>query len=96
MSWLKSLHTSKGKGKARAPDLPDSAPPAWAPAPEEVFATGLYSDAPGEECDAAERFCAAHPPAPARLLPSAAVERVRALGCGAWGLAPPPRARARS
>ncbi|KAH9912852.1 uncharacterized protein BXZ73DRAFT_55804 [Epithele typhae] len=101
MSWLRSLQ-SKGKGKAKAsgsaPPYPlpgTDAPPAWQAAPEEMHADGLRSEAPEADWHAGEAFCAAHPPDPPRLLPSADVERIRAHGCGAWRLAAPDPARFR-
>ncbi|KAI8978739.1 hypothetical protein BD414DRAFT_494239 [Trametes punicea] len=98
MSWLRII---KGKAKAtderyapppgHPPDL--GAPPEWEPAPEARHADGLYADASREEYEAAEQFCAQHPPEPPKLLPSRVVERIDALGCRAWGLERPDSPR---
>ncbi|KAG6850633.1 hypothetical protein H0H93_010825 [Arthromyces matolae] len=69
------------------------APPQWAPAPELSHTYGLKDDAPGEEFDAAEAFCASHPVESPRLLESYIVERIRAIGCRAWGLTIPQSTR---
>ncbi|OBZ68846.1 hypothetical protein A0H81_11261 [Grifola frondosa] len=48
MSWFKSHHNSKDKGKGRAEKLdapPLSAPPKWEPAPEKSHTFGLYNEA---------------------------------------------------
>ncbi|KAI0754807.1 hypothetical protein C8Q80DRAFT_1298632 [Daedaleopsis nitida] len=96
MSWLKAL-SSKAKGKGRVPAYTDDleAPPEWQAAPEQVHAEGLLADASDDDYQSAEAFCQRHPPAPARLLPSDAVERIRRLGCGAWQLEVPASPRFR-
>lgn len=97
MSWIKSLQSKvKGKAPAREPSYPTTAPPAWQPAPEQVHALGLHSDAPEEEYEAAETFCQQNPPFPSRLLSSEAVDRIRERGCGAWRLELPPGDPART
>ena len=98
MSWFKSLHT---KRKGKTPEQPvrhptSSAPPAWQPAPEQVHALGLHSDAPDEEYEAGEAFCQRYPPEAPRLLPSEDVERIRQSGCGAWRLVLPTEDPARA
>lgn len=101
MSWLKSLKSkseSKAKGKFRAPAYGDTeydAPPEWQAAPEQVHAEGLYADATDEDYQSAEEFCLRNPPAPARLLSSESIERIRRLGCAAWQLDVPTSPRFR-
>ncbi|TBU29989.1 hypothetical protein BD311DRAFT_248753 [Dichomitus squalens] len=94
MFWLKAaFHSSshsKGKGRAHSP--PSDAPPEWEPCAEEVRPLGVHSDAPEQDYRAAETFCRTHPPQPSRLLSSESIERIRALGCGAWGLEVPTAA----
>ncbi|KAI0632267.1 hypothetical protein C8Q77DRAFT_1060520 [Trametes polyzona] len=99
MSWLRAL---KGKGKATdkyaspsgpPPDL--APPPEWQPAPETSYTDGLYADASRDEYESAQRFCAENPPEPPRLLSSAAVERIDAIGCRAWQLEVPRTPRFR-
>ena len=90
MSWLKSLHSkAKGKAKDTGTTYPSDAPPEWQPAPEQVHAEGLHADASEKDFEAAERFCERYPPAPSRLLSSAALEEIRTVGCRAWQLEVP-------
>lgn len=75
------LQSLKGKLSDR-----NEAPPQWAPAPEISHRYGLWNEAPEDEFDAAEEFCAEYPPYPSRLIPSHAVDRINAEGCKAWGI----------
>ncbi|KAG6910761.1 hypothetical protein DXG01_007648 [Tephrocybe rancida] len=68
---------------------PTSAPPGWAPAPETSHQFGLQNEAPEEEFEAAEAFCAAHPVEPPHLLSTNIIERINAAGSRVWGLEPP-------
>ena len=94
MSWLKAaFHSSshsKGKGRAHGPS--SDAPPEWEPCAEQVRTLGVHADAPEQDYQAAEAFCRSYPPQPSRLLSSESIERIRALGCGAWGLEMPTAA----
>ncbi|KAI0769117.1 hypothetical protein BD413DRAFT_695116 [Trametes elegans] len=105
MAWLKRL---TGKGKATASSehprganssltAGSCAPPEWQPAPEERHTYGRFADVDEDEYASAERFCAANPVVPPRLLPSEAVARIDAAGCRAWRLERPdtPRFRGR-
>ncbi|KAF8154089.1 hypothetical protein B0H34DRAFT_799990 [Crassisporium funariophilum] len=70
-------------------EAPHEAPPQWAPAPEATYTYGKWNEAPEEEYQAAEDFCHEYPLNPPRLLPSDAVDKIRAIGCKAWGIEMP-------
>jgi len=61
-------------------------PPPWKPAPERPHKFGLFHEASDEDWERAEIFCRSHPSNPPRLLPSNSIDRIRLLGCAAWGL----------
>ena len=100
MSWLRTAFhsSSKSKGKERVHDYPSDAPPSWNPSPhdEAIRPEGRYADATDKDYKSAEDFCLKHPLAPSRLLPSEAIERIRAQGSGAWELELPSVAEGRS
>lgn len=68
-------------------------PPPWTPAPETPHEFGLFHEASDEDWERAEIFCASHPPTPPRILPSNSIDRIRLLGCAAWGLERPDTTR---
>jgi hypothetical protein len=64
-------------------------PPAWNPAPERSHTLGLFNEASDDDWERAEAFCTTHPPTPPKLLASDVIDRIRVLGCAAWGLERP-------
>ncbi|KAJ8520668.1 hypothetical protein ONZ45_g2516 [Pleurotus djamor] len=68
-------------------------PPEWTAAPEQSHKDGLHSDAPDDEYQSAEQFCLDYPPQPPRLIPSAAVDRIRDVGSKAWEIEYPQTPR---
>ena len=71
----------------------DTAPPAWEPAPERSHRLGLFDEASDEDWESAEVYCATHPPVSPRMLASDVIDRIRLLGCRAWGLEHPTTPR---
>ncbi|KAI0786168.1 hypothetical protein C8Q75DRAFT_772527 [Abortiporus biennis] len=87
MSWFKEVFGRSSSDIVVSSKLPrPEAPPEWAPAPERSHTFGLCHDATEDEYEAAEDFCARHPPEVPRLLPSHIVERIDSEGCRAWGI----------
>ncbi|KAM6490511.1 hypothetical protein JOM56_013854 [Amanita muscaria] len=68
---------------------PDASPPEWSAAPEPIHAFGKYDDAPDDEYQAGEDFCARYPVSPPTLLSSHVVERIHSHGPKAWGMETP-------
>ncbi|KAG6841842.1 hypothetical protein C0991_006249 [Blastosporella zonata] len=66
-----------------------SAPPGWAPAPESSHQFGLKNEAPEDEFESAETFCADQPVDAPRLLSTNVIERINTIGCRVWGLETP-------
>jgi Ran-binding protein 9/10 len=64
-------------------------PPSWTPAPERPHRFGLLHEATDDDWERAEVFCKTHLPSPPRILPSDLIDRIRLLGCAAWGLERP-------
>ena len=64
-------------------------PPAWNPAPEGSHTLGLFNEASDDDWERADAFCTTHPPTPPKLLASDVIDRIRVLGCAAWGLERP-------
>jgi hypothetical protein len=64
-------------------------PPSWNPAPESPHQFGLFHEASKDDWERAEIFCKTHLPNPPRILPSNSIDRIRLLGCAAWGLEHP-------
>ncbi|KAH8109266.1 hypothetical protein DFH11DRAFT_951695 [Phellopilus nigrolimitatus] len=77
------------------PQTSSDEPPAWTPAVERSRTFGLLNEAPEDEFEKAEAFCAEHPLDAPRLLASSDVDRIRAEGCKAWGLVAPSLSRFR-
>ncbi|KAF7422439.1 hypothetical protein PC9H_010595 [Pleurotus ostreatus] len=71
----------------------DDLPPQWAPAPEKSYHNGKLADATDDEYTSAEKFCVEFPPQPPRLLPSAAVDRIKEVGAKAWEIEYPQTSR---
>ncbi|KAG5340427.1 hypothetical protein C0989_001667 [Termitomyces sp. Mn162] len=85
---------SLGKSKTKHQGQPSpSAPPEWAPAPETSHQFGLKNEAPEQEFEAAEEFCATYSVEPPRLLATNIIERINTVGCKVWGLETPRLSR---
>jgi hypothetical protein len=81
------LHPPRRRFEERVP------PPAWEPAPESSHKLGLFHEASDDDWEQAELFCSTHPPTPPRILASNDIDRIRLLGCAAWGLERPTTTR---
>jgi len=84
MSWF---HRDRGHSSSHirtSPDLPE-----WSASVSRSHEFGLYSDAPKDECQAAEVFCATHVLEAPRLLPSHIIQSIREQGCACWGFDKP-------
>ncbi|KAI0260226.1 hypothetical protein BC834DRAFT_901758 [Gloeopeniophorella convolvens] len=95
-SWLSHQTRPRDQQRYQPPPgpPPDHAPPpAWEPAPEVSHTLGQYNEATDDDYERAEEYCNSHPPAPPKLLPSNVIERIRELGCAAWGLEHPATPR---
>jgi len=75
--------------RRRRPTEEQHPPPAWNPAPEMSHRLGLFNEASDDDWERAEAFCRAHPPTIPKLLASEVIDRIRVLGCAAWGLERP-------
>ncbi|KAG6868762.1 hypothetical protein C0993_011031 [Termitomyces sp. T159_Od127] len=82
-----------GSGKSKTNQSLPEQPPQWAPAPETSHKLGLVNEAPEQEFEAAEVFCATYPIEPPHLLPTYVIERINAVGCKVWGLETPRLSR---
>lgn len=71
-------------------DLPD-----WTASGSQSYANGLYSDAPENEYEDAEAFCAAQPLESPRLLSAQTVQSIKERGEKCWGLEIPRLSRFR-
>jgi hypothetical protein len=49
----------------------------------------LFREASDDDWESAEAFCRAHRPIPPKLLSSNVIDRIRLLGCAAWGFERP-------
>ncbi|KAG6845421.1 hypothetical protein H0H87_009328 [Tephrocybe sp. NHM501043] len=65
---------------------PEPAPPEWAPAPEISHQFGLINEAERDDYEAAKAFCETTVTRDPRLISTHVIERIKAVGCRAWGL----------
>jgi hypothetical protein len=91
MTWFKQDHGQSFS--YQPPPNPPPGLPEWSASVSKTYANGLYSDAPEDEYQAGEAFCATHPVEAPRLLSSHIIQSVREQGYACWGLAMPVLSR---